>query len=250
MNAEQIITSVHAALRRWPGYSRVERAFSEYDDLQVFVAGGFVRNIVLGKSLSKDVDLFLNGSSVAPFINRLLANGHATRNSFGKWKWSSAEESPHTFDLLAIPDFRVGPRRYFTLDELMTHFDLTCNSIGLDLRTMRLIDPSGGIESCRRRELRMNPCEHPEYRPLGPDNPLTTGVCLWFRALDYASRLNLSIESGTKRWLVAHKHYLKLQPVYESAMRRQLDLRLLRELESESEGPCLRTERCSRALCN
>lgn len=250
MNAEQIITSVQAALRRWPGYSRVERVFSDYDDLEVFVAGGFVRNIVLGKPLSKDVDLFLNGSSVAPFINRLLANGYATRNSFGKWKWSWSEKSPHTFDLLAIPDFRVGPRQYFTLDELMTHFDLTCNSIGLDLRTMRLIDPSGGIESCRRRELRMNPCGYPEYRPLGPDNPLTTGVCLWFRALDYASRLDLSIESGTKRWLVAHKHYLKLQPMYESAMRRQLDLRLLRELESETDGLCLRTERCSRALCN
>jgi hypothetical protein len=250
MDASQIITNVHAALRRWPGYSIVERTFADYDDLEVFIAGGFVRNIVLGKPLSKDIDLFLNGPSAGQFVNRLVASGHATLNPYGKWNWRPSTECAHYFDLLTIPDFRVGPRRIFTLDELMTHFDFTCNAIGLALRSTRLIDPCGGIESCRRHELKMNPCKHPEYRAVRPDNPLTNAACLWFRALHYASRLDLRIESDTKSWLVNHKHYLNLQPIYASVMRHQPDLSRLPELETEANGIDFGTERNCHALRN
>jgi len=216
MNATEIATIAYTLLRRWPGNVTLWQLMQEHNDLQVYVAGGFLRNIALGQRLSKDIDLFLGGPSVEQFLNRLSRRGHVTPNAYGKWNWRPSAKCTQYFDLLPIRDFRVAPRRFFAITELLTHFDFSCNSIALDLRTGRITDPCGGIESCRRRELKMNRYDNPEYRPVDPANPLTEGAARWFRGLHYAAQLNLQIEPRTRRWLIANQHYLSMKEIFAS----------------------------------
>ena len=176
MKAAEVVRKAYVLLRRWPGSATLWQLMQDHGDLQVYVAGGFLRNIALKQRLSKDIDLFLGGPSVKQFTSSLIRRGHATLSAYRKWNWRPSAHCTQSFDLLPIRDFRVGPRSFSTITELLRNFDFSCNSIGLDLRTGQLIDPCGGLESCRRRELRMNGCDSPDYRPVNPAHPLTEGA--------------------------------------------------------------------------
>jgi hypothetical protein len=229
MNTNDIAIEVENLLRHWPGYSIFKKTMDEYADVQVGIAGGFLRNIVMRKASSKDVDVYLAGPSVIPFINRLAERGHVTFNAFGYPKWRPEAECQRHFDLVPICAIRSGPRRLSGLNGVLNQMDFTCNGIGMDLRSGVIHDPQAGIAACRRRQLKMIRWDHGDYRPIAPDHPLTEGAARWFRALHYAARLDLEIESRTKRWLIDHQQYRSMKQIF-SQTRFVPDLSRLEEL--------------------
>jgi len=172
-------------------------------DLGVHVAGGVVRDVLMGRdSVSKDWDFFLSGPSVAPAIEHFRRGGKMSATPYGAPRWTPNEEAAEYADLLPIADFVPGLWPCENIVDVLNQFDFTANAVALDLRTGQYFDPQNGARDAARRVMRMIRFDYPDG-PYAADAALDRNVVLWFRVVHYASRLGLAIEPITRDWLLA-----------------------------------------------
>jgi hypothetical protein len=174
-----------------------------HDDLRVYVAGGVIRNVLLGlSSASKDWDFFLAGPSVHETSNLFRRHGRLAETPYGAPRWYPRADESQYADLIPIVDFVPGLWRCENIVDVLNQFDFTANAVAFDLRTGEAFDPQNGARDTDRRTMKMVRFDYPNG-PYIPGATLDRNVVLWFRIVHYASTLNLQVEPLTRAWLLA-----------------------------------------------
>ncbi len=160
----------------------------------VFLVGGGVRDLLLGKEL-KEIDLIVLHHPIEEIVEKLKPHGKISLvgKSFAVLKFHYGggiiEISIPRKERRASPDswshknFLVQADPELPLEEDLRRRDFTVNSMALNLLTGELVDPLGGREDLRRRILRMtNPRAF-------ADDPLRV-----IRAARFAAKLSFKID--------------------------------------------------------
>ncbi|MBN1163708.1 MAG: HDIG domain-containing protein [Candidatus Krumholzibacteriota bacterium] len=162
------------------------------------LVGGVVRDLLRGEKLRPlDVDYIASAIAQDKLIAILNNFGktNLTGKSFGVIKFQTP--AGHTVDI-SLPrcEFSTGPgHRDFQvefdpgipLEEDLLRRDYTINSMALDLRTLKLIDPLGGKEDLNNRLLRVN--RENSFR----EDPLRI-----LRGVQFMARFGLRVEEKTR----------------------------------------------------
>jgi len=193
-----------AVLNQWPVFEVVGKV-ADAKDLECYVVGGYVRDIVL-KRPSKDIDFVCVGSGIAlakAVAKKLGLEGEVTvfRN-FG-----TANLRFEGFDLEFVgarkESYRKDSRKPVVEDGTLTddqnRRDFTINAMAICLNANRfgeLIDPFEGMKDIRRKLIRT---------PADPDLTFSDDPLRMMRAVRFASQLNFDIEPDTFEGIIRNK---------------------------------------------
>ncbi|MGM9513497.1 hypothetical protein ACS5PK_04505 [Roseateles sp. DB2] len=178
-----------------------------FPDLQVFLAGGVIRQLMTGHGTApKDFDCFLAGPSVEQAVASLAREGTLHRTPYGAPRWYPQGEPSCYADLIPIADFVPGLWPCEDIVDVLNQFDFTANAVAIDLRSWVTYDPQHGLRDARRRVMRMVRFDYPSG-PYIAGASLDRNVVLWFRVIHYASTLALEIEPLTAGWLRQHRRW-------------------------------------------
>src|SRR5688572_8036271 len=79
---------VRKVLESWVGYRAVAEILAECEDLQIFIAGGAVRNCFLVPPLKvRDFDFFLSGPTLDQALTILERHGVLMQTPYGSPRW-------------------------------------------------------------------------------------------------------------------------------------------------------------------
>jgi transcriptional regulator with XRE-family HTH domain len=198
---------VRKALRAWSGYETLHAVMQECRGVSVYLVGGALRDLLLpGNRRPKDFDLFLGGSGVEQFIDRLARCGDMTFGPFGSPRWHPSGVSDRYADVVPISRFNNGLWRCDDIVDALNQFDFTANAIALDLRSPRLFDPQNGLRDLRLSIIRAVRFDYPD-EPIAQGIGLTRLCVLWFRLIHYARVLGFRVDPVTQRWLNDHSFF-------------------------------------------
>lgn len=207
MNLAQVYPNVRQHLENWSGYHTLADALKLFPDLEVFLAGGVVRNCLLEASLPpKDFDFFLRGPSVKQAITHFAGRGTLETTPYGAPRWHPFERGEQYADLMSIEGFVPGLWQCEDIVDVLNQFDFTANALAFNVRTGASFDPQNGVRDTLRRTMRMVRFDYPE-RPFISQATLSRNAVLWFRILHYAAALNFAIEPFTLEWLQTHRTF-------------------------------------------
>jgi hypothetical protein len=176
--------------------------------LQMFVAGGFVRDTLIADRARShsDVDLFLGGADVEAALAILATQGTLQTGPFGSPRWLPPDASEGYMDVIPIERFNNGLWKCDDITDALNQFDLTANAIAVDLRSGAVFDPQNGRRDIELGDLRCVRFDYPD-EPIAPSQQITRLAVLWFRLLHYARILQFRVEPVTKRWLIENDRY-------------------------------------------
>jgi hypothetical protein len=203
---DSIKDEIFSILESWSGFDIVRNIMWRYPKLQIYIAGGVVRDVFLSEgSHPKDVDLFLNGPDVDQALDHLDRYGTLGTGPFGSPRWKP-EGTFQYADVIPIARFFNGLWPCEDILDVLNQFDFTCNAMALDLRSGAFFNPQNGVRDARRRLMRAIRFDYPD-ESIAPDNVLSRPAVLWFRLLHYAASRNLTMEPVTLSWLRDHRHF-------------------------------------------
>ena len=171
---------------------------AEENNQQVYIVGGYVRDLLMGKNKDTDIDFVTEGSGiilaqkVANFINpeikisifktygtAMFRYEGIDLEFVGARKESYSEESRN-------PEVEQG-----TLEDDQKRRDFTINALAISLNKDdfgELVDPFNGVEDIRNKVLRT---------PLEPKQTYSDDPLRMMRAIRFASTLKFSIEKSS-----------------------------------------------------
>lgn len=198
---------VRRVLQSWVGYECLAEILAECPDLQVFLAGGAVRNCFFTPPLEvQDFDFFVDGPSLERALRILKRHGTLLETPYAAPRWHPARDSEYYADFIPIRDFKPGLWQCEDIVDILNQFDFTASALAFDLRTEQGFDPQNGFRDLTRRTMKMVRFDYPDG-PFMPGEALSRKVILWFRILHYAKALKLIIEPLTLNWLRRHRDY-------------------------------------------
>jgi len=198
---------VRRRLECWAGYDVLADVLRQFEDVDVFLAGGVIRNSVLGTvAPDKDFDFFLQGASAARAVQAFSGKGRLAKTPFGSARWHPAGDGECYADLIRVEEFGTGLWPCEDITDVLNQFDFTASAIAFDIRTGCAFNPQNGLRDLGRRIMRMIRFDFPE-QPFAPGAELTMTAILWFRVLHYACVLEFGIEPLTLAWLRDRRHY-------------------------------------------
>jgi hypothetical protein len=196
-------------LEAWAGFGALSRVLADCPELAVYLAGGVIRNSVLGTPHpDKDFDFFLGGTPIDRALTIFRQHGVLDATPFGSARWHPSGDPDRYADLIRIDEFRPGLWRCEDIVDVLNQFDFTASAMAFDLRTGAAYDPQNGFRDLTRRTMRMIRFDFPDT-PFNPGEALTMRAILWFRILHYARVLGLAIEPLTLEWLRANRAYAR-----------------------------------------
>ena len=204
--------------RSWAGYDTLADVMGSLPELDIYLAGGILRDIVLGREPSPtDFDLFLGGDDVDTALNHLKGRGELALGPFGSPRWhpNPADRSTPYCDVIPIARFFNGLWRCQDIVDVLNQFDFTGNAIAVDMRTGAFYNPQNGIRDLLQRTMRAVRLDYPD-EPIMPGHTLTRMTVLWFRIFHFAARLGLSIEPVTMDWLKRNRQFAARAEEFES----------------------------------
>jgi hypothetical protein len=205
MTLTHAYVDIRRHLEAWGGYPQLAEAMHAFNDLHVYVAGGVVRNVLMGvPAAPKDFDFFLQGTSVESAINYFRHTGRLDATPYGSPRWYPTDCEERYADLIPVADFAPGLWPCEDIVDVLDQFDFTANAVAYDLRTGEAFDPQNGARDAARRVMKMVRFDYPDG-PYVPSATLDRNVVLWFRIVHYASTLDLTLDPLTRDWLRAHR---------------------------------------------
>lgn len=168
---------------------------AEADGIEIYVVGGFVRDLVMGNSLN-DIDLMTVGEGI-PFAKK-LANELGVKKIVPFKKFGTAmipnkglQIEVATARTEQYDDNSRKPSQvvYTDLKGDLLRRDFTINAMAMDIRPDtfgEITDPFGGFNDIRDKVLRT---------PLNPDETFSEDPLRMMRAAYFASKLNFKIET-------------------------------------------------------
>ena len=193
-------------LKAWSGFASLESIMHDLPEMKVYLAGGALRDLILGQKECKDFDFFLSVNCFDSAIDRLMHYGRIENGPFGSPRWFPSGTEEKYCDLIAIERFYNGLWRCEDIIDVLNQFDFTANSVALSLHTGEFFDPVNGVRDIHRRVLRAVRFDYPD-EPFMPGQGLSRLQVLWLRLVHYSVKLHLTIDPVTLRWLREHDDY-------------------------------------------
>ena len=174
--------------------------------LELYVCGGYLRNIALGIDGGKDLDVFINCNKeqLNKFITKIESIGHVDYGQYGSPRLFVQDNDIEYVDIVPFYNFTVSGTEIKTIDELLNEFDFTANAIAWNPRTNEILDPVGGIKDIHNRILRAVRLDFPE-RMVAPQTPISAVSVFWFRLLHYQNVLDFSFDRKTEEWVLENR---------------------------------------------
>lgn len=168
---------------------------SERTSARVFVIGGFVRDILLGRENKKDIDIVVLGSGIDfarlvafeldPEIDvKFYKNFGTAMFHFRGWKIEFVGARKESYRA----DSRKPLVENGTIEDDQNRRDFTINALAIDLTPDgfgNLIDPFGGVRDLDKKLIRT---------PLDPDITFSDDPLRMMRAVRFASQLDFTID--------------------------------------------------------
>ncbi len=193
-----------------PVFHTIARASGQLS-LECYVIGGFVRDLLLGRGIPKDIDIVAVGSGISlakkvadlspgrpdvtvfkNFGTAMLKIGDSEVEFVGARKESYNRDSRN-------PIVEDG-----TLEDDQKRRDFTVNALALSLNEKDfgdLLDPFGGLEDLDKKILRT---------PLDPGVTYSDDPLRMLRAIRFASQLGFTIESNSLAAISENKSRIKI----------------------------------------
>ena len=183
------------------------------DDLNIksYVVGGFVRDLILDKSLKKDIDIMCIGSGIelAKSVKQIL--GKEIKLSIFK-RFGTAMI---TYDNLQV-EFVGSRKESYSSDSRkpsvktgnfmddMLRRDFTINTLVIRLNKKyfgELIDTFGGLDDLKNKLIKT---------PAEPDKTFSDDPLRMLRAIRFSSQLNFKIDVGTQKSIKKNSNRLEI----------------------------------------
>jgi hypothetical protein len=201
-------------LNSWRGVDTINAIMQAFPELGIYLAGGVVRDVVLGRdSAPADFDFFIEGKEVDLALAYLEKRGTLRRGPFGSPRWFPTKDEKVYCDFIPIKRFFNGLWQCEDIVDVLNQFDFTGNAVAVDLRTRQFYDPQNGYRDLLRQIMRAVRFDYPG-EPIVSGQSITRPAVVWFRILHYATALNLTIEPVTMNWLKKHRRFLKQAPAF------------------------------------
>lgn len=215
MDLSSAFLKIERQLATWSGWPLMKKILDLHPSLNVYVAGGAIRNLLMGlPDQSKDWDFFFAGNDLKSAISSLKIQGRLTETPYGAPRWFPSNTDNRYADLIPIGEFIPGLWKCEDITDVLNQFDFTANAIAFDLRTGSAFNPQNGARDAKRRIMRMVRFDYPNG-PYRTGAALDRNVVLWFRIIHYASHLHLQIEPLTKGWLLQHANAIQFIQEFE-----------------------------------
>jgi hypothetical protein len=208
---QKLFEAIEKLIRGWAGWEGLHGAMMAYPNLEMWVFGGTVRNLLLGSKVApKDFDFIFSGSNVTDSIELLKQYGEIIAGPFGSPRWFPRQSVIYS-DLLQATRFKGGLWSCEDALDVLHFVDFTANAIAVDLRRKIILDPHNGRRDISRGLLRATRFDHLTTKLTIEGKRLSVGAVHWFRFLHYAQELDLQIDSVTWQWILTNKKYLELE---------------------------------------
>ena len=184
--------------------------YCDNNELESYVIGGYVRDHLIGKTGSKDIDILIVGNGIKAAKNiakKLKIKKVIVYKNFGTamFKFKNFEiefvgTRKESYDKNSRnPEVKPG-----SLIDDLNRRDFTINTIGLSLNKNswgRILDKFNGIEDLENEIIKT---------PLDPDKTFSDDPLRMLRAARFASQLNFKIEKKSFEGLCVEKNRIKI----------------------------------------
>ena len=203
MNAlQENLTRFQEKVSQEPGVAFIDDLIGEFPESKVYFVGGMIRDAVLGKVESKDLDVVIAGVPVNQLKSLLETRGRVSLvgKTFGVFKFSPEGGEPRNQIDVALPrrehslvpggyrDFEIQSDADLPIEEDLARRDFTINAMAWDWKGSRLIDPFDGLEDIAKRHI----------RAVGiPSERFREDYSRILRALRFSCQLGFDIEQHT-----------------------------------------------------
>ena len=184
--------------------------YCDNNELESYVIGGYVRDHLIGKTGSKDIDILIVGNGIKAAKNiakKLKIKKVIVYKNFGTamFKFKNFEiefvgTRKESYDKNSRnPEVKPG-----SLIDDLNRRDFTINTIGLSLNKNswgRILDKFNGIEDIENEIIKT---------PLDPDKTFSDDPLRMLRAARFASQLNFKIEKKSFEGLFVEKNRIKI----------------------------------------
>ncbi len=205
------------AFSYWEGHPIWVQILDTLPNLQVYLAGGVIRDLVLGQlSDPKDFDLFIGGEGVDEALLMLDRQGRLVLGPFGSPRWFPTSNLTIYADVIPIERFHNGLWACRDIVDALNQFDFTGNAIAVDVRSGEWFDPQNGYRDLCERKLKAVRFDYPN-EPIVQSGNLTRHEVLFFRFLHYAMQCELRIEPVTLAWLAGHQEFVSHKREFEAS---------------------------------
>jgi poly(A) polymerase len=183
---------------------------ADEEKVQVFVIGGFVRDIILNRP-SKDIDVVAIGSGIAVAKKVAAKLGPKVKvNVFKNFGTAMIHTGDYEVEFVGArkESYRRESRNPIvedgTLEDDQNRRDFTINALALSLNKETygdLLDSFGGVNDIENKILRT---------PLDPDTTFSDDPLRMFRAVRFASQLKFKIEEETYKSIQRNKERIHI----------------------------------------
>lgn len=179
--------------------------------IKSYVIGGFVRDFIINKGASKDIDIVAVGSGIdlAKQVSKNL-KGNPKVQIFKTYGTAMLHYKDIEIEFVGArkesynEDSRNPIVEGGTLEDDQNRRDFTINALALDLSEQsfgELLDPFGGIEDLENKIIKT---------PLDPDITYSDDPLRMMRAIRFASQLNFKIEQRSLKAISKNKDRIKI----------------------------------------
>lgn len=207
--------------------------------LNSYVIGGFVRDFILNRGASKDIDIVAVGSGIelAKQVSKNL-NGNPKVQVFKTYGTAMLQYDNIEIEFVGArkESYREDSRNPIvedgTLEDDQNRRDFTINAFALDLSKSKfgdLLDPFNGISDLENKIIRT---------PLDPDITYSDDPLRMMRAIRFASQLNFKIEQKSLDSITKNNERIKII----TSERIIVELNKILESEKPSKGLLLLEE--------
>ncbi|MDG2372491.1 MAG: HD domain-containing protein [Flavobacteriaceae bacterium] len=183
----------------------------EESNIESYIIGGFVRDFLLNKKKSKDIDIVCVGSGIdlAKALKKTVSNSTKIQifKNYGTamFTWNdivlefvgARKESYSTES--RNPNIEIG-----SLEDDQNRRDFTINTLAISLNPSnfgKIIDPFNGIKDLKNNVLKT---------PLDPDKTFSDDPLRMLRGIRFATQLNFTIEKKSYRSISKNSDRIKI----------------------------------------
>ena len=179
--------------------------------IESFVVGGFVRDLILDKTLKKDIDIMCVGSGIdlAKAVQKKI-NSKVKINIFKRYGTAMINHGDYQIEFVGSrkesysKDSRNPSVESGNFMDDMLRRDFTINTLAISLNKDRygeLVDTFGGIQDLEKKII---------ITPSEPNKTFSDDPLRMLRAIRFACQLNFNIDEKTIESIIENSHRLKI----------------------------------------